>query len=718
MKKAQVTVFMIIGIILLLSAGVVMYLVQSREAAPLERERPRVVSLPSELEPISQMVNTCAVDLAKQAFIQIGAGGGYLDSSGLRFNPIEPTEGEGVQFAPLSSLVLPYWFYLKDKNECIGSCEFDSKRLPLERGPGLSIEGQVDDFVAERLQQCTNKFRSVPGFVVDELDKPKVETTVTKEAVYVKVDFPLRVTRANQVFSVNQFVAELDFNFREIYNIAAVLTNFQAEHRYLERDLRQLVDAFSRADSKMMPPVSELDIEFGIGQIWVKFDVERRIRQVLASYIPLLQVMGTANHRYIRAPTGGVVKDKDLYEILYNRGMIIPLNTTHPGLEVRFHYLDWWKPYFDLNCNGQICQAESMSSTFGFIFGMQRYNFAYDVSFPVMVEVEAPFAFKGDGYTFQFMLEANMRNNEPMPSLFEPLTQFKIPKRSMLCDLDKRFAGPNRVTVIDGSTSKPVDQATIGYTCGREACPIGLTVKGALESPFPPCLGGFVSIEKENYHPTIVPFNARTDEQQNISVVLEPYRLMDFELEKYLLKKGIDWELDVENPVKQEFDEETIFLLERNSTIFEEPFTAFAQIKGGVFEKDTGFNTDIQMIPGQYKVKIFGFKYAKPPIIFPKQKRCQSGGGPIGGRKCFNVPDKPLVFDHKTPLPVGGAEFEWNVTGAMLDAGNTLQFKTIGFGIDILPESRRKIEDLEQLGRIAEYSKEVREQLEPGIVRK
>ncbi len=717
MRKSQITVFIIIGIVLLLSASVVIYLVQRAEVAPLERERPKLVALPSELEPLKQFVGACAEQLAKQAFIQIGEGGGYLDASKLKYNPIEPTEGEAVQFGPLSSLVLPFWYFMRDKNDCIGNCEFESKRLPVESALGFSIESQVNDFVSERLQQCTDKFRDFPGFVVEELDKPKVETTVTKEDVFLTIDYPLRVKRQDQVYSVNKFMTELPLNFREIYNVAATLTNLEAEHRYLEKDLRQLIDAFGRADSKMLPPVSELQIKFGAGEIWVKFDVERRVRQLLASYIPMLQVMNTAGHRYIRAPTTAAVRDKEMYENLYNRGMVVPLNTTHAGVEVKFNYLDWWKPYFNLNCNGQICQAESMSSTFGFVFGIQRYNFAYDVSFPVMVEIKAPFALKGEGYTFQFMLEANMRNNEPMPSIFEPLTQFVIPKRSMLCDLDKRFAGPIRVAVIDGKTKKPVDEATIGYTCGREACPIGTTTKGLLEAPFPPCLGGIVSIEKEDYHPAMVPLNAKTDERQNVSVVLEPYRLMDFEVEKYLLRKGIDWELDLENPVKQEFDEETIFLLEKNSTFFEEPFSAFGQIKGGVFAKDMGFREDIRMIPGKYKVRIFGFKYAKPPIVIPKERRCVSKG-PLGGKKCFSVPDKPLQFDHKNPLPTGGAEFEWDVTPELLDSGNTIQFKTIAFAIDTLPESRRKIEDLEQLGRMQEMSAEVREYLEPKVVRK
>ncbi|MBI4016404.1 MAG: hypothetical protein HY363_01800 [Candidatus Aenigmarchaeota archaeon] len=713
MKKSQITVFIILSLILLLSAGVVLYFQTTQERALLEIEKPKIAALPAELAPIGQFVQSCAEELAKTAFIQIGAGGGYLDSTGLRYNPFEPTEGNGVQFAPQGSLVLPFWYYLKDKNDCIGTCDFDTKRVPVSRGEGLSIEGQVDDFVSKKLQQCTNKFKKFKeqDFSVEELDAPSVETLVTKEDVFLTIKYPLRITKGEQVYSVNTFAATLPFNFRQTYNLAATLTNLEAEHRFLEKDIRQLIDAFSKKDSKMLPPVSESDIKFGLGTVWVKFDVERKLRQVIASYIPLLQVTGTRNHRYLRAPA--TVLDKELYETLYNRGMIIPLNETNPKIEVKFNYLDWWKPYFNLNCRGQLCQPDSMSSTFGFIFGIQRYNFAYDVSIPVLVEIRAPEEFKGEGYTFQFMLEANMRNNEAMPSNFAPLTQLSVPKRSMFCDADKLSAGPMNIEVIDGKTKKPVD-AVIGYSCGPEACPIGTASNGKLNMMFPPCLGGVLSIEKEDYQPAIIPLNAKYKEQQNISMTLEPYRLMNFKVQKYLLKKGTDWELDTQNPAPQASDEETTILLEKNTTPFEEPFSVFAQIKGSPVSKQEDYSTDIQLIPGKYHVRIYGFKYAKPPIIIPKEKRCVKAD-PLGRRKCFFIPEKPIVFDDKNPMPTGGAEFDWELTSEMLDSGSTIKFSTIAFGLDILPESRRKIEDLEQLGRIQDYSKEVREELEPKI---
>jgi len=301
--------------------------------------------------------------------------------------------------------------------------------------------------------------------------------------------------------------------------------------------------------------------------------------------------------------------------------------------------------------------------------------------------------------------------------LFEPITPFSIPRSSMFCDDDKRFAGPVTSVVRDARSGQLLDDVVVGFTCVNEGCQVGVTNNGVLRSKFPPCLGGFVSFEKKDYFSVVKPFTARFEETANFSISLEPYRLMNFEVDKFLLKKGVDWELDLINPAPQAFDEETIILLRRNGSQFDDPFSAFAQIKGSRINPEDSFATDIRLIPGEYEVKIYGFKYAKPAVIIPPDKRCVKSGL-LGQKTCYKVPEDPIVFDEKSPLPTGGAEFTWKLTSEVLDSGNTVQFKSIAFALGILPERQRKIEDLDQLGRMQEYSVEVRDQLEPVVVRK
>ena len=69
--------------------------------------------------------------------------------------------------------------------------------------------------------------------------------------------------------------------------------------------------------------------------------------------------------------TGNTYKDK-----LYNLGFGIPNNSSVQEIEVAFEYLNFWDIYFDLNCNGEICEPEAMFTDL-LPIGVQRYNFAY-----------------------------------------------------------------------------------------------------------------------------------------------------------------------------------------------------------------------------------------------------------------------------------------------------------------------------------------------------
>src|SRR3989338_3571294 len=153
--------------------------------------------------------------------------------------------------------------------------------------------------------------------------------------------------------------------------------------------------------------------------------------------------------------------------------------------------------YFDLNCKGERCVPSSANSLISF-FGIQQYRFAYDMSFPVMVEVQDPFALNGQGYTFSFFLEGNIRNTKPMPADFAPLERASLTERSLLCDT--RTSGNVSVDVVSASAKKPVEDAQVLYTIIGESCFIGATdADGTLKEKFPVGVGGVINVIKDGY---------------------------------------------------------------------------------------------------------------------------------------------------------------------------------------------------------------------------
>src|SRR4030042_4402992 len=146
---------------------------------------------------------------------------------------------------------------------------------------------------------------------------------------------------------------------------------------------------------------------------WIKNDVMQRVQTLIGSHLSLIRASGTQNYHFVNSP-GDV--NQALHSVLYNRQFFLPLNKTYPDYSFRLAYLPWWNMFFDLNCNGQLCTADTATIPVIPFLGIQQYNFAYDVSYPALVVLNDPKAFDGEGFTFQFFLEANMRNNQPLAS--------------------------------------------------------------------------------------------------------------------------------------------------------------------------------------------------------------------------------------------------------------------------------------------------------------
>ena len=733
-KKGQITIFIIIGIIILISIGVFIYLYQAKVIRPFEEVVvPSVEKAPSEVQPIYDYITACVQEIGKDALKRIGDYGGYADSANFLFNPFSPTSGDAVQFSPDSDLIIPYWWYLKSENDCTGECVFSSMRPDIRRRSGkITIEGQLDEYVNANLKDCLAGFAPfvAQNFEFKELGPVETETTIAKDTVYFLVKYPLRITRGDQSFTVKEYLGELELNFAKIYELATDLVNAESEYGMLEHFTMELIAHFSALDRNMLPPSDAFEVETGVGIIWYKTQVAERLQEILTSYIPLLQAGNTRLYMPILAPAetvkGEPVRDKELYEVLYNRGMIIPFEKDYKDLAVSFAYLPWWKPYFDANCEGEVCMPQSVSTNiFTLLIGIHKYDFAYDVSYPVLVEIRDPDAFKGEGYSFKFFIEANVRNNMPMPAIFEPLPVYEVSLNSMLCDPHQRTSGNVTIFVKDARTQQGIDKALVGYTCGKESCTLGETsAEGVLITRLPRCLGGMLSANKMEYQTKLAPLDVLDNRSLEAEILLEPYRYMDFAVKKYLLGKGAtEWTLDTGNALVQAQDEDTIILLNKETSRLEPAFSAFGEVCGMPTAKSPAAcgsppednSEHIAVVPGKYHVSIFSSKYAQPPIEIPRDKRIAGSGLT---KQEYYIPEDPIIFDKTNPFPSGFAEFEWNLTAEQLDKGDTIEFYYINIALDKVPKSRRKIEDLGEIGKAVDYSKLYRSYMEPRIYSK
>jgi hypothetical protein len=722
-KKGQITVFIIIGILLLAAIGIYLYITQKAAIAPIEAEGIKVAEVATEVKVLQDFATQCLYVVAKQGIEMIGERGGYIEPS-QKHNPIEATEGSAVQFSPNSKLKVPYWWHMSSKNKCQGNCEFKSERPSLE-----TIENQMNNYIKKELPNCINSFEQFKdmGYTAVPSGDINARTQLTKGNVVVRAEYPFEVTKAGARFELKDIATELPVNFYDIYSLATNITNLETEHAFLERAIRSLIDVFGRAESNALPPVTEMEFGFSAGTIWTKFDVKQKIMEMLTSYIPMLKVTYTKNYKYLLAPKG---KDKKMYEILYNRGFTVPVLEPHRDLSVKFSYLPWWKPYLDLNCNGQLCQAEGISNTLGFLFGVKRYNFAYDISYPVLVEISNPAAFKGEGYSLRFFLEANIRNNEPAAIMEPALVVPSITERSsLLCDPLQRTSG-NITINVRTSAGKPVDDAEILYRCGSETCSIGRSANGKLLARLPRCLGGTLGAVHTNYSGALSPLDILDAGDKTINLVLGvPYEV-DFSAKKWRVMKtgnvsgSAGWELDTTQLFNQGPRENTLIMLEKKQAGFEEPITIVGQVCGAPASKaqvpcgnpPSDMSKDITMYSGDYHVTIYSFMYPSPDLIIPPERR-KFSRGPGRSPKRVWIPPQKIVFNKEKPLMSGYAEYDWTITEEQLQSAKTIHFTYVNFALDkVLPASRRKVEDLEVMGSLADYAEQNKELLMPVVL--
>ncbi len=742
-KRGQLTIFIIIGVLIVLLVGTVL-VINARQSKTYSL--PRTESVSQEAQPVQDFIMSCLSSVSEQGLRLIGDHGGYLSTEEIpnaKTDRLETTQSDVVYFSPDGNYGIPYWWYLKSDNTCTSNCEFASKRPALHKSEGEpSIEGQLDKYVKANLPNCLKNFEAFEEqqITVVSAGTPVVNSIVTEDDVVVGLTQRFTMTKAGNQNELSQFATSIPVRLNDMYELATNITTLEAENGFLASHARELITAFSRTDPGALPPASDVEFELSPGTRWVKFSVEERVIDLLVNYVPLLQVFGTLNYRPIEPPTE--VQNRATVINALNRNALIPQTRPWPDFEAKFVYLPEWKPYFDLNCNGQVCKPESFLSTFQFNIGIQRYNFAYDLSYPAMVELRQPAAMNEQGYTFRFALEGNMRNNEVLTSDWKP-APVSDSFKSLFCDESQRTSGVVNISVHDSVTGKPAD-ATVAYKCGDEACLIGDAINGSLSTRLPRCIGGELSVVKEDYQGEVALFNTNTDAQQIKDLAVHPIVHLNGTGLKLRLKKDMvswSWALDPTAVALTKFDQMLVTMQRK-----EGGQNSFANLCGANI--DGLLDTDIPLTVGNYSVSISLLYHGN--ITIPPTRRCgdlqttysidwkKAAGGAVFGqphrgieveqdRDCYFVPENAIYFGNvppgnttignvtmvlppvldkpctsQKPFPAGNIQFDWEVTPSMLFHASKIKFKAGAMGAEI-PGTFLIIEDLEEISNVQKY---------------
>ncbi len=647
MRRGQLSIFLIVAIVLFTGSLVYFSTTKEKQEQLVPVEETNLANVPTQFGPVVEYVDECLRQVGENGLQRIGDHGGYLSITEADFfvksfsvKPQSPTESDAVVF-PGSNLAIPYWWYLKSSNDCTGTCEMSSKQPPLVGRGADTIESQLNKYVEQSIEDCFEGFREFKGqgFSIETPQKPVVKTRITEEEAIMQLTYPLKMQRGEAVFSIDTFAIAHDVKLKQLYDLATMIAEREMEFRFFERQLIEMLVSYSGVDAAKLPPMSGLEFELGPGVQWSKKETENKISGLLAGYSQLFQVEGTGNfERNLMA--------NQLSQRMYD-AMLIPNNETpYPSIKTSFAYLPIWPMYFDLNCDGDVCKPDSASSFIDFM-GLQNYRFAYDASFPVMVELTDADAFNGQGYTFRFALEANVRNNEPMPAEFYPLSRAEGfgEGSSLLCD-DSQRTSPNVTIIVQSSTGEKVEHAQIRYDVIGDACDIGQTnSEGTLVTKLPEgVMGARVQVVSPSFvgnSEEVVVQYAPGAAMSEIPITVDPILIKKVKVMKKQVMKSAGWMVsDVPLPLSD--DEEAMIMLTRIPKEGEDQFSQPVRVKGNE-------EVEVQLAPGTYEID--GTLLSHEKVVVAASERCVKSGRK---KVCYTLPEIVLSTGEPPTYNEGG----------------------------------------------------------------
>ena len=519
-RKAQVTIFVIVGAVILLSA--VLYFVISNNLA---EQKPSVdipdVSL--EARPAVTIVKACLEDVSTEALQKIGKQGGMLNPPQISYPSYR---GEAVLDGPNT---IPFWRYLDDCDSPSG-CE--EVNIPPLCKPGdcygqptgdNSIQEQLEDYVVDHIDSCIDNFAAIDqAYDVKKNGEPKVDVIFNDGRTDFLLSYPLIITSltTDNTVEYDKYLEEIDVDLLGMYSMAQDIVRFERSTNYYERETMNLVNIYSGLDPDLLPPTSEVDFQFKSFVPWVSFDVKETLKYDLLPFMNLITFPNADNFQFIQEPGDINLDDKYISDGIYSSFNPKISDEVYP-FEVHNIY-NYDEIFFQIDDGATIIKPKNMLDTDNSLLAkmtqlaIQDYRFNYHISYPMVIKISDPFADSYNGYDFQFAIEVNIRNNIPAYENFTYVDMQPNVEAIGLADFEQRL--PQNITIrsFDRWTGEPIDGVSISYVCGDEY-PIGQTDydidgEASVVTNLPYCeLGGFIRYDKEGYLGEAIPYNNRLD---------------------------------------------------------------------------------------------------------------------------------------------------------------------------------------------------------------
>lgn len=548
MKRAQITVFMIVALVIVIAAATLISIFAQKTMFFPSKVIPPYIS------PIRNYVESC-IDVEGQAAIaKLGQQGGYVELP----NSIKNNPSKNIFF--FGPYKVPYWYY-------DAASHYPSQQ---------QMEQQISDYVKENINDCIQDlalFRQ--DFDIEIVKQPTAQTKIAENDVVVNVDYRLRIKNAvtGEETKLKDFSAHLDVKLKQIYELAKKTLEAENKNGLLENMTISLI--------AMNPKTPLTGMDFRCDQLtWNILDVRTELQRMLYYTAPLIRIKNTdyapfsapesvyeeygsyydelqkkaANIKYlpedkglfsvpeftdtqselssVKAPDAALPEDAyDYFHYFWDA------KTKPSGLKVGFNYRPIWG--IDLNVRPSkdgVLKSNTGKTSQKFLSFMcvNVYHFTYDVSYPVEAIISDDAAFKGNGFSFHFAIPVIVKSNEARRTTEIAPAEFNPPiEDAAYCSQRSPEAIEIKATgKREGLSNMELKDVNISFACGRYRCSLGQTkqLSGSyqLTTSLPSfCKFGNIEAEKAGYLRTIKQF-----EKSPFTIELKALKSLDFEIVK------------------------------------------------------------------------------------------------------------------------------------------------------------------------------------------
>lgn len=528
MRSGQVTVFIIIGLVLMLATALVIYYT-SKQLPEFEE----AILVPKEAKPVHDFITNCLDITAKNALTKLGVQGGYLTIPPI----IERTPPSHIPLDPAGTFKTPLWYY-----------EGQDRTPSLEQ-----IQQDLNMHITNELRTCTQNFRTFEQ-EIKEHGNITITTTITDDAVLVKAHWPLTITQYSGTASINNYAIHAPVKLKKIWQLANSITQAENTGTHLEN---LTIDWMS---SHPDIPLDGLELNCNRRR-WRLPEIKTTLQKVLATNLPSIRIEGTshqpytastgtyqelarARERMLRNFDSGQTIDEqklpqapeDAYEFFKMR---MTTSTNAPDLQAGITYQPEWSMSLSAEPNNGQNLVSNTAKTTGTLLRLlciNQWHFTYDIIYPVKITIRDQQAYNNEGYHFTYGLPVLIDNNAPDRVTFGIQKFQQVPETKEFCtDLGDRLVEIRAKGQTSDFFTSELDKANITYTCFTESCQLGTTTADQgvyrLRTLLPRgCTNPFITATKEGYLPETKPLtnNELTLELQrltslNASVVVHPY---------------------------------------------------------------------------------------------------------------------------------------------------------------------------------------------------